>query len=299
MPRLTGSNPISETIHVTIKTIGVVGAGTMGSGIAQAGAAAGYAVIMQDISAAQLERGLKGIDKSLSRLADKEKITGEQKDRALAAITTAQSIDALSDADIVIEAAIENMDLKLELFGRLDAAMKADAILASNTSSLSLTRLAAASGRPEKVVGMHFFNPVPLMKLVEVIRALQTSDDTYAAADALSRDLGKVPVSVKDSPGFVVNRMLVPMINEAVFLLYEGIASAEEIDEAMKLGANHPIGPLALADMIGIDVCYYVQQILLDEFGDSKYRPCPLLKQMVDAGRLGRKSGRGFYDYSK
>jgi 3-hydroxybutyryl-CoA dehydrogenase len=284
---------------VTIKTIGVVGAGTMGSGIAQAGASCGYSVIMQDISTDQIERGMTGIRRSLARLVEKEKIDQGAMDTALSAITTSTEIDALAEVDIVIEAAVEKLDLKLELFDRLNAICRSDAILASNTSSLSLTRIAAASGRPDKVVGMHFFNPVPLMKLVEVIRALQTSDETYAAADALARALGKVPVSVKDSPGFVVNRMLVPMINEAVFLLYEGIASAEAIDEAMKLGANHPIGPLALADMIGIDVCYFVMQILLDEFGDSKYRPCPLLKQMVNAGRLGRKTGRGFYNYAK
>ncbi len=283
---------------MSIKTIGVVGAGTMGSGIAQAGAASGYSVVLQDISSAQLERGMGGIRRSLGKLVEKERITAEQQDAALAAITTATEVEALADVDIVIEAAVENIDLKLALFARLHEVTRADAILASNTSSLSLTRLAAASSRPGQVVGMHFFNPVPLMKLVEVIRALQTTDATYAAADELARALGKVPVGVKDSPGFIVNRMLVPMINEAVFLLHEGVASAAEIDEAMKLGANHPIGPLALADMIGIDVCLFVQQILLNEFGDSKYRPCPLLKQMVDAGHLGRKSGRGFYDYS-
>ncbi len=282
---------------MSIKTIGIVGAGTMGSGIAQAGAVSGYKVIMQDISGQQIERGMSGINRSLGKLAEKGKISQENMDQALAAISTTEELNGLSGADVVIEAAVENIELKLEIFSHLHDICDADAILASNTSSLSLTRLAAASGRPDKVVGLHFFNPVPLMKLVEIIRALQTSDETYAAADALTRQLGKAPISVKDSPGFVVNRMLVPMINEAVFLLYEGIAGAEEIDQAMKLGANHPIGPLALADMIGIDVCYFVMEILLNEFGDSKYRPCPLMKQMVNAGRLGRKSGKGFFDY--
>ncbi len=283
---------------MSINTIGVVGAGTMGSGIAQAAAVSGCAVVLQDVSEEQIARAKKGIERSLSRLVDKGAVDRNVMDNAMAAITTTTAVEDLAGADMVIEAAVENMDLKLELFAKLDRLMKAGAVLASNTSSLSLTRLAAATGRPDKVVGMHFFNPVPLMKLVEVIRALQTSDETHALADEFARRLGKVPVSVKDSPGFVVNRMLVPMINEAVFLLYEGVASAEEIDEAMKLGANHPIGPLALADMIGVDVCYFVMQILLEEFGDSKYRPCPLLKQMVGAGRLGRKSGRGFFDYS-
>jgi len=283
---------------VSINTIGVVGAGTMGSGIAQAAAVSGCAVVLQDVSEEQIARAKKGIERSLSRLVDKGAVDRNVMDNAMAAITTTTAVEDLAGADMVIEAAVENMDLKLELFAKLDRLMKAGAVLASNTSSLSLTRLAAATGRPDKVVGMHFFNPVPLMKLVEVIRALQTSDETHALADEFARRLGKVPVSVKDSPGFVVNRMLVPMINEAVFLLYEGVASAEEIDEAMKLGANHPIGPLALADMIGVDVCYFVMQILLEEFGDSKYRPCPLLKQMVGAGRLGRKTGRGFFDYS-
>ncbi len=283
---------------MSINTIGVVGAGTMGSGIAQAAAVSGCAVVLQDVSKKQIARAKTGIERSLSRLVDKGAVDRNVMDNAMAAITTTTAVEDLAGADMVIEAAVENMDLKLELFAKLDRLMKAGAVLASNTSSLSLTRLAAATGRPDKVVGMHFFNPVPLMKLVEVIRALQTSDETHALADEFARRLGKVPVSVKDSPGFVVNRMLVPMINEAVFLLYEGVASAEEIDEAMKLGANHPIGPLALADMIGVDVCYFVMQILLEEFGDSKYRPCPLLKQMVGAGRLGRKSGRGFFDYS-
>ena len=283
---------------MSINTIGVVGAGTMGSGIAQAAAVSGCAVVLQDVSKKQIARAKTGIERSLSRLVDKGAVDRNVMDNAMAAITTTTAVEDLAGADMVIEAAVENMNLKLELFAKLDRLMKAGAVLASNTSSLSLTRLAAATGRPDKVVGMHFFNPVPLMKLVEVIRALQTSDETHALADEFARRLGKVPVSVKDSPGFVVNRMLVPMINEAVFLLYEGVASAEEIDEAMKLGANHPIGPLALADMIGVDVCYFVMQILLEEFGDSKYRPCPLLKQMVGAGRLGRKSGRGFFDYS-
>ncbi|GJL82495.1 MAG: 3-hydroxybutyryl-CoA dehydrogenase [marine bacterium B5-7] len=284
---------------MSIETVGIVGAGTMGSGIAQAAAMSGYRVVVQDIADSQLERGLGSIEKSLAKLVEKEKIDQQTMDSARNSLTTTTEINDLGSVDIVIEAAIENMELKIALFEKLNGVCKADAIIASNTSSLSLTRLAAASGRPDKVVGLHFFNPVPLMKLVEVIRALQTSDETYAAVDALARQLGKVPVSVKDSPGFVVNRMLVPMINEAAFLLHEGIADAAEIDEAMKLGANHPIGPLALADMIGIDVCYFVIKILQDEFGDSKYRPCPLIKQLVDAGRLGRKSGRGFFDYSK
>ena len=204
----------------------------------------------------------------------------------------------MADRDLVIEAATENMAVKVEIFQALHAACEAETILASNTSSLSLTKLAAASGRPDRVVGVHFFNPVPLMALVEIIRALQTSNDTYARVEALARDLGKTPVSVKDSPGFVVNRMLVPMINEAVFVLSEGLAAAEEIDAAMKLGAGHPMGPLTLADMIGLDVCLWVMNVLHEEFGDSKCRPCPLLKQMVDAGYLGRKTGRGFFDYS-
>jgi len=282
-----------------ISSIGIVGAGTMGSGISQVAALTGYDIVMQDVSEEATNRGLGTINKSLQRLAAREKITADAKDLAISKITTTTDLSDLADCDLVIEAATENMDLKLDLFKEIDKVTRLETIIASNTSSLSLTKLASVSNRPDKVIGMHFFNPVPMMALVEVIRALQTSDDTFSRVDQLTRELGKTPVSVKDSPGFVVNRMLVPMINEAVFILYEGIASADEIDAAMKLGAGHPMGPLALADMIGIDVCLYVMNILLEEFGDSKFRPCPLLKQMVDAGYLGRKSSKGFFDYSQ
>ena len=281
------------------RTIGLVGAGTMGSGIAQAGALSGYDVTMQDISDEQVAKGIKGITKSLERLAARDKISSTDQSSALARIKGTTSLDDLAECDVVIEAATENMDLKIAVFAQLDALCKSDTILASNTSSLSITRLAAATRRPDRVIGLHFFNPVPIMKLVEIVRALQTSDETFTEMDTLTRQLGKEPVSVQDSPGFVVNRMLVPMINEAIFVLHEGLASAEEIDTAMKLGANHPIGPLALADMIGIDVCLFVMEILHNDFADSKFRPCPLLKKMVNAGYLGRKSGRGFFDYSQ
>ena len=281
------------------RTIGLVGAGTMGSGIAQAGALSGYSVTMQDISDEQVAKGIKGITKSLERLAARDKISSTDQSSALARIGGTTTLDDLAECDLVIEAATENMDLKIAVFAQLDALCKSDTILASNTSSLSITRLAAATRRPDRVIGLHFFNPVPIMKLVEIVRALQTSDETFTEMDTLTRQLGKEPVSVQDSPGFVVNRMLVPMINEAIFVLHEGLASAEEIDTAMKLGANHPIGPLALADMIGIDVCLFVMEILHNDFADSKFRPCPLLKKMVNAGYLGRKSGRGFFDYSQ
>ena len=282
-----------------ISNIGIVGAGTMGSGISQIAALTGYDIVMQDVSDEATSRGLGTIDKSLQRLVDREKITADAKDAAIRKISTTTNLSDLADCDLVIEAATENMALKLDLFEAIDKVSGPETIIASNTSSLSLTKLASVSNRPDKVIGMHFFNPVPMMALVEIIRALQTSDDTFTRVDELTRELGKTPVSVKDSPGFVVNRMLVPMINESVFILYEGIASADEIDAAMKLGAGHPMGPLALADMIGIDVCLYVMNILLKEFGDSKFRPCPLLKQMVDAGYLGRKSGKGFFDYGQ
>jgi len=282
-----------------VQNIGVIGAGTMGSGIAQTCAVNGLFVVMHDISDELLEKGLKAIEHSFDRLVAREKLSDSDKSESLARIRCSTELDALSESGLVVEAATENMDIKIPIFESLNQICDPDAILASNTSSLSLTTLAAASGRPDKIIGMHFFNPVPLMKLVEIIRALQTSDKTYEVTESLTRALGKEPIAVKDSPGFVVNRMLVPMINEAVFILYEGLAGADEIDAAMKLGANHPIGPLALADMIGIDVCLYVMNVLLEEFGDSKFRPCPLLKQMVNAGYLGRKSRRGFFDYSK
>jgi 3-hydroxybutyryl-CoA dehydrogenase len=280
-----------------IKTIGVVGAGTMGNGIAQAFAVAGHAVVMTDVAQAALDRGLKNVDGSLERLVKKEKMTAADKAATLGRITTSTRLDALGDVDLVVEAATENLTLKLDIFAKLDAAAKPEAIIASNTSSISITKLAAATRRPAQVIGMHFFNPVPVMQLVELIRGLQTSDQTYAATEAISKAVGKAPVQVKNSPGFVVNRLLCPMINEAVFALGEGLATAQQIDDAMRLGCNHPIGPLALCDLIGVDVELAVMQVLFEGFKDSKYRPAPLLVEMVEAGYLGRKTGRGFYNY--
>jgi len=281
-----------------LKKIGVVGAGTMGNGIAQALAVAGLEVVMTDVAQAQLERASAAIAGSLERLIKKEKMTAADKAAAMGRIRTATDQGAVSECDLVIEAATENLELKLRIFGQLDKLAPAHAVLASNTSSISITRLAAATARPDRVIGMHFFNPVPVMALVEVIRGLQTSEQTYAAVEALTRKIGKSPVQVRNSPGFVVNRMLCPMINEAIFALGEGLASAAQIDEAMKLGANHPIGPLALADLIGLDVELAVMQVLYEGFKDPKYRPAPLLVEMVEAGTLGRKTKRGFFSYS-
>ncbi len=281
-----------------IQTIGVVGAGTMGNGIAQAFAVAGYPVVLNDIAQAPLDRGMKNVDGSLERLVKKDKMTAEAKATALSRITATPDINALSGVDLIIEAATENLALKLDLFGRLDGLAKPEAIIASNTSSISITKLAAATKRSSQVIGMHFFNPVPVMQLVEVIRGLQTSDQTYAAIEALSKAVGKAPVQVRNSPGFVVNRMLCPMINEAIFAYAEGLATAQEIDDAMRLGCNHPIGPLALCDLIGLDVQLAVMQVLFEGFKDPKYRAAPLLVEMVEAGYLGRKSGRGFHSYT-
>ncbi len=280
-----------------IKTVGVIGAGTMGNGIVQVCAAAGLKVIMQDIGEAQVERGLSTIVGSLDRLIKKEKISAADKDATLTNIETTTSLAELADIDIVIEAATENEALKLDIFAQLDKLCKPEAILASNTSSISLTKIAGATNRADQVIGMHFMNPVPMMALIEVIRALQTSDAVYQQVHELSEFIGKVPVEAKDSPGFVANRILIPMINEAAYVYYEGLASAEGIDEIMKLGMAHPMGPLMLADLIGLDTCYAVIKVLHEGFGDSKYRPCPIWQQMVDAGYLGRKSGRGFYNY--
>ncbi|GIK24151.1 MAG: 3-hydroxybutyryl-CoA dehydrogenase [Betaproteobacteria bacterium] len=283
---------------MAFKKIGVVGAGTMGNGIAQAFAQAGFDVVMSDVAQAALDRAMATISGSYDRLIKKEKMTSEQKAAALGRIKTATELAALKDADLIIEAATENLDLKLKIFRQLDELAKADAVIASNTSSISITKLAASTKRADKVIGMHFFNPVPLMALVELIRGLQTSDATYAAVEEVSKAVGKTPVQVRNSPGFVVNRMLCPMINEAIFALGEGLATAAQIDEAMKLGANHPIGPLALCDMIGLDVQLAVMNVLFDGFKDPKYRPAPLLVEMVEAGYLGRKTGRGFFTYA-
>ena len=280
-----------------IRTVGVVGAGTMGNGIAQACAVSGLDVVMVDISEAALQRGLATVAASLDRLVKKDKITQADKDSALARIRVATDVAALAGAELVVEAATENEALKLKILQQLDAVLPPATIVATNTSSISITKLAAATQRADRFIGMHFFNPVPMMALVEIIRGLQTSDATHEAVKALSERLGKSPITVKNAPGFVVNRILVPMINEAFFVLAEGTASAADIDAGMKLGCNQPIGPLALADMIGLDVCLAVMNVYMDEFNDSKYRPCPLLKEMVAAGWLGRKTGRGVYHY--
>lgn len=282
-----------------ITTVGVVGAGTMGNGIAQACAVKGLNVVMVDIAQAAVDKGLATIGKSLDRLIAKDKMTEADKAAALARIKGTTSYDELKAAQLVIEAATENHELKNKILKQLDELLAPEVLIATNTSSISITQLAAVTSRPDKFVGMHFFNPVPMMALVEIIRGLQTSDATHDTVKALAQTLGKSPITVKNAPGFVVNRILVPMINEAFYVLAEGLATPEDIDTGMKLGCNHPIGPLALADMIGLDVCLAVMEVYLDEFGDSKYRPCPLLREYVAAGRLGRKTGKGVYSYDK
>jgi 3-hydroxybutyryl-CoA dehydrogenase len=277
--------------------IGVVGAGTMGNGIAQVASRAGYDVVMRDVSEQFLQRGLQAIDKSLQRDVDKERLSENDKQQITNRIKTTTDLLALSEATFVIEAITEDENIKTSLFRELDQIVTAESILASNTSSISITKLAGATNRPDKVIGMHFMNPVPVMKLVEVIRGLATSNQTYERVKALSEKLGKTPLDCQDSPGFVSNRVLMPMINEAIFTLYEGIATRESIDGIMKLGMNHPMGPLTLADFIGLDVCLAILNVLYEGLGDPKYRPCPLLKKYVDAGWLGKKSGRGFYEY--
>ncbi len=287
----------TKASDMTISTVGIIGAGTMGNGIAQACAVSGIDVVMVDISDAAVQKGLATVAGSLDRLIKKEKCTEADKAAALARIKTSTNYDDLKAAQLVIEAATENHDLKVKILKQVDALVGPEVLIASNTSSISITQLAAVTSRPDKFIGMHFFNPVPMMALVEIIRGLQTSDATHDTVKALSEKLGKSPITVKNAPGFVVNRILVPMINEAFFVLAEGLATAEDIDAGMKLGCNQPIGPLALADMIGLDVCLAVMNVYLEEFGDSKYRPCPLLKEYVAAGRLGRKTGRGVYAY--
>ena len=282
---------------INIRTIGIIGAGTMGNGIAQACATRGIDVVMVDINQAGVDTGLATIAKSLDRLIKKEKMTDADKIAALARIKTSTQYADMTTCDLVIEAATESEALKIKILQQLDTVLPATTLIASNTSSISITKLAAATQRPEQFIGMHFFNPVPMMALVEIIRGLQTSDATHDAVKALSEHLGKTPVTVKNAPGFVVNRILVPMINEAFFVLAEGLATPEDIDAGMKLGCNHPIGPLALADMIGLDVCLAVMNVYVAEYNDGKYRPCPLLKEMVAAGYLGRKTGRGVYTY--
>jgi len=282
-----------------IQKIGVVGAGQMGNGIAQVAAASGFEVVMSDIAQEHLDRGMASIEKSLARLVKKERMTPEDRDAALARISTTLELADVAQADLVVEAIVEREDIKAKVFATLDEHAPAHTILASNTSSISITRLAATTSRPERFIGMHFMNPVPIMKLVEIIRGLQTSDATYDAVAAVSEEMGKISVLAQDYPGFIVNRVLMPMINEAVYALMEGVGSVEDIDQAMKLGTNQPMGPLTLADFIGLDTCLAIMNVLHDGLGDSKYRACPLLVKYVDAGWLGKKSGRGFYDYQE
>jgi 3-hydroxybutyryl-CoA dehydrogenase len=282
-----------------MEKIVVIGAGTMGNGIAHTAAASGFSVTLIDVGDEVLHRAVNTISANLQRGVDKGKMTADEKQDILGRITAATGDDAIAEADVVIEAIVENLGAKLALFEKLDRLAKPKCLLASNTSSISITKIAAATKRPDKVIGMHFMNPVPVMTLVEVIRGIATSDETYAKTEDLSKRMGKTPIEANDYPGFVANRVLMPMINEAAFALYEGVATAEAIDGVMKLGMNHPMGPLTLADFIGLDVCLAILRVLEEGFGDPKYRPCPLLVKMVDAGWLGRKSGRGFYDYRK
>jgi 3-hydroxybutyryl-CoA dehydrogenase len=282
---------------MSVNTIGVIGAGVMGSGIAQVAATNGISVLLLDVNERAVKKGIEAVESRLNRVVTKGKMTAAEKDAAVRRIMGTTAYHALEPADVIIEAATEDYDLKTKIFKQLDALVSAQSVVASNTSSVSITKLASTMSHPERFVGLHFFNPVPVMPLVEIVRGLETSDATHDAAAALAGQLGKSPITVKSAPGFVVNRILLPMINEAFFVLAEGYASAEDIDRGMKLGCNHPIGPLALADMIGLDVLLSVMQILHDEFADSKYRPCPLLKELVAAGHLGRKSGRGVFSY--
>lgn len=281
-----------------IKKVMVIGAGQMGGGIAQVCAQAGYDVFLNDISEASLDKGIAAITKVLARNVEKKRMTEEEKEQVLSRITKSLQLEDAANVDIVIEAAVENMAIKRTIFEKLDQIAPAHAILASNTSSLPITEIAAVTKRPEFVIGMHFMNPVPVMKLVEIIRGLATADDVYQTVEEMTVSLAKVPVEVNDFPGFVANRILMPMINEAIYTLYEGVATVEAIDEVMKLGMNHPMGPLQLADFIGLDTCLSIMETLHEGFGDSKYRPCPLLRKYVKAGWLGKKSGRGFYEYT-
>ena len=279
-------------------TIAVLGSGTMGQGIAQIAGTAGHPVLLYDVSQEQTQSAIENIAVRLKRSVNKEKITDKKRTQILANIKPVQTFEELAKAKLAIEAIIEDLLIKQDVFSQLELLLEEDAILATNTSSIDLNEMGRVLKRPERLVGMHFFNPAPVMSLVEIIRALQTSDETFATTKAIALQLGKTPVEVTDSPGFVVNRMLVPMINEAIFVYSEGVATVDDIDAAMKLGANHPMGPLALADLIGLDICLSVMEVLYQEFSDSKYRPCPLLKKMVAAGYLGRKSGRGFHSYA-
>lgn len=284
-------------MSVSIQKVMVIGAGQMGSGIAQVCAQAGYDVTLNDLKGEFVERGLSSIEKNLARAVEKGRMSADEKDQTTGRLSSSTDLQDAKGVDLVIEAAVENMDIKKTIFAQLDEIAPEHTILATNTSSLPITEIAAATNRPQQVIGMHFMNPVPVMKLVEIIRGLATSDEVYAAIEDMTNKLQKTPVEVEDFPGFVANRILMPMINEAVYTLYEGVASKEDIDSVMKLGMNHPMGPLTLADFIGLDTCLYIMETLHEGFGDDKYRPCPLLRKYVKAGWLGRKTGRGFYEY--